>query len=288
MDSICRFVSDDDGSLEIFPLRFVYETELKKFPQPLLAKSYRFMIVSDGEASLSHGGEKTPISRGSVCFFMPESSFYLDMSASFRVIYLDFNSPGLEKYFISTGVDLCETVLHSQDFLLACFDDAIKRVHNYNSTAIMTAVALYALSTLIYSIKESCTKKVSRDSFDAISDFVNTAFNDPMMSLKKLEERFSYSKKHLSRLFKKNLGVGFNKYLNSLRLNYAKTLADEGVGTVKDIAYASGFLDQLYFSRAFKNYFGVTPRDYIKNSPLRKEREFFNKYNTDPRSKFKN
>ena len=33
MRSICNFASDNDKNLEISPLRFVLETELKKFPQ---------------------------------------------------------------------------------------------------------------------------------------------------------------------------------------------------------------------------------------------------------------
>jgi AraC-like DNA-binding protein len=35
----------------------------------------------------------------------------------------------------------------------------------------------------------------------------------------------------------------------------------EGRATVTEIAYATGFSDLSYFSRAFRRRFGMTPRD---------------------------
>ena len=154
MDSICRFVTDDDKALEITPLRFVYETELKKFHQPLYTESFKFMVVSDGAATLFYKGKTFSLVKGSLCFFEQRSTFHLNMDDRFRVIYLDFTSSGLNEYLKSKQAILENPVFYGQDFLLSFFTDAIKMVRNYNASAIMTSSALYALSSIIFSTKE--------------------------------------------------------------------------------------------------------------------------------------
>ena len=51
-------------------------------------------------------------------------------------------------------------------------------------------------------------------------------------------------------------------YLRGLRLEQAKTLIREGGRTMAEISYAVGFNDPHYFSRIFKQEFGMTPTEY--------------------------
>ena len=76
---------------------------------------------------------------------------------------------------------------------------------------------------------------------------------------------FSYTEKYLSSLFKKNMNVGFNQYLNRLRIQYAIELIANNVKSVSRIAELSGYSDSLYFSKVFKKLVGVTPGQHIKD-----------------------
>lgn len=70
---------------------------------------------------------------------------------------------------------------------------------------------------------------------------------------------------HLSRAIKRETGVGFNEYLNALRLQRAEfMLRNENGKSVSDIAFACGFNDSNYFSYRFKRAYGVSPT-HIKN-----------------------
>lgn len=71
------------------------------------------------------------------------------------------------------------------------------------------------------------------------------------------------SPSYFSRIFKRCMGVGFVDYLNALRMANAKSLIQSGATNVVQLAHGVGFADARYFSRVFKQYFGMSPSAYI-------------------------
>ncbi|MFQ8730023.1 MAG: helix-turn-helix domain-containing protein [Enterocloster bolteae] len=53
-------------------------------------------------------------------------------------------------------------------------------------------------------------------------------------------------------------------YLNSYRIEHAKTKLKDSNLSVNEISYSVGFQDARYFSKLFKKYVGITPKDYRK------------------------
>ncbi len=72
------------------------------------------------------------------------------------------------------------------------------------------------------------------------------------------------SKDYLSQLFKKTTGITITEYIRKRRLDSAKKLLDRGT-KINDTAYGLGFCSESYFISCFKNEYGITPREYIKN-----------------------
>ena len=85
------------------------------------------------------------------------------------------------------------------------------------------------------------------------------------ITLSSLAGKFSVSPEHFSRLFKKETGLGFSKYLNSLRLQYAEQLLRSSKGhSITQIAEICGFEDSNYFSKKFKEVYGNSPKKMQK------------------------
>jgi AraC-like DNA-binding protein len=81
------------------------------------------------------------------------------------------------------------------------------------------------------------------------------------LSLNEMARHFSMSPQHFSRLFKKETGMGFNKYLNALRLQKAERwLKQQPHVDVTEIAAECGFADSNYFSKKFKEQYGLPPK----------------------------
>jgi AraC-like DNA-binding protein len=91
------------------------------------------------------------------------------------------------------------------------------------------------------------------------------------ITLSLLAKKFSVSPEHFSRMFKKETGLGFSKYLNSLRLQYAEQLLrSQQAQNITKIAECCGFEDSNYFSKKFKEVYGVSPKKLQKTEHLNK------------------
>lgn len=82
------------------------------------------------------------------------------------------------------------------------------------------------------------------------------------ISLKQLAEMNGVSSTYLSTTFKKETGKAFIDYLNSKRIDMAKHLLKTTKLQIQTIAQHCGFLDMQYFSKVFKKYTGMAPREY--------------------------
>ena len=86
------------------------------------------------------------------------------------------------------------------------------------------------------------------------------------ITLQSLSHEFGISPEHLSRLFKKETGLGFSEYLSLLRLKKAEgALKRNSEMSIAEIAFSCGFNDSNYFCEKFKKVYGVSPLKYKKS-----------------------
>lgn len=80
------------------------------------------------------------------------------------------------------------------------------------------------------------------------------------VTLQNVAERCYVSREHLSRIFKKETGFGFNEYLNLFRLKKANAILTENPKIrVSQVAVRCGFGDSNYFSKQYKKMYGTAP-----------------------------
>lgn len=80
-----------------------------------------------------------------------------------------------------------------------------------------------------------------------------------------LEEVASYvylSPSYFSKIFKEEMKVNFNTYLNRIRIEMSKKLLLDDSIVLVDLSNLVGFEDQSYFSKVFKKMTGVSPGKY--------------------------
>lgn len=86
---------------------------------------------------------------------------------------------------------------------------------------------------------------------------------DENISLSDIADRFYVSKEHLSRLFKKEVGVSVQNYITDKKIEYAKSLLrNYKMITISNIPSMCGYNDLHYFYRIFKKVTGETPVEY--------------------------
>lgn len=76
-----------------------------------------------------------------------------------------------------------------------------------------------------------------------------------------LAEHLGISRRQLERLFKKYLQAVPSRYYLDLRLQRARRLLRESDHPAGEIALLTGFSSAAHFSTAYRNHFGITPRE---------------------------
>lgn len=76
-----------------------------------------------------------------------------------------------------------------------------------------------------------------------------------------LAEHLGISRRQLERLFKKYLQAVPSRYYLDLRLQQARRLLRESDRPAGEIALQTGFSSAAHFSTAYRNHFGITPRE---------------------------
>jgi len=110
-------------------------------------------------------------------------------------------------------------------------------------------------------------KKVTVTSIDQkfleqVLALLEDQFSDPSFSVPQMQENLSMSKAQLHRKLKALTSEAPGKLLRNFRLKRAAQLISQKADTVTQIAYKVGFNDLSYFSKRFKELYGVTPSSY--------------------------
>lgn len=96
-------------------------------------------------------------------------------------------------------------------------------------------------------------------------DFIASHYQEPI-TINDIAGHVGICRSRLYRVFKAHLSISPLQYLTEFRLREACNLMNRQKATVKEVAYAAGFSDPLYFSTVFKKSLGQSPKEYMKSS----------------------
>jgi AraC-like DNA-binding protein len=103
---------------------------------------------------------------------------------------------------------------------------------------------------------------------EAIVRFIRKNFDRPL-SQPQVAKHFNMSSETFCRFFKKNIGRGFVRYLNAVRIGEACNLLMEEKLSIADVAFNAGFNNISNFNRRFIEEKGMTPSDFRASSRVR-------------------
>lgn len=100
------------------------------------------------------------------------------------------------------------------------------------------------------------------DQIKTICTYIDEHFAENI-TLDDLLKMTHFGKSYLLRSFTKQIGLSPYRYLQTVRLDKAKKFLEQGILPI-DVAYMTGFTDQSHFTHFFKEFIGLTPKQYQK------------------------
>lgn len=109
-------------------------------------------------------------------------------------------------------------------------------------------------------------KKIDVTSMDEkflekVMQAIETHIGDPDFNMDKFGQEVSLSRMQLHRKLKALTGESPGEFLRTMRLKRAKQLLESRAGNVSEIAYEVGFNNLSYFSKCYREQFGIAPNE---------------------------
>ena len=97
---------------------------------------------------------------------------------------------------------------------------------------------------------------------------INKHLSDTSFSVEMLADEISMNRRNLDRKLEALIGESPGDLTRRLRLKYASKLLTRKFGNISEIALEVGFSNPAYFSKCFREQYGLTPSEYESNHPL--------------------
>lgn len=263
-ENICHFIPYRNDANTIHTINFVWETEPQVYQRLKSEAVYKLYYIRSGHGCIHTPGKTMPLKHGDLFFTFPASPFAIESGEDFTYMYISFvglrGNAILEQLKIDHGHFLFPDAQAVENF----WENGMAT--NPNMLALMAeSVLLYTFAFLGNRLLYNSKSPRYNQSVNQIKMFIDDHFTDQNFSLDYISQNLSYNKKYISSVFKRHIGISVIEYLNTIRIQNACTMIDQGFTSINDIADRCGYADPQYFSRVFKSRMGMLPTQYVKS-----------------------
>ena len=265
---------DDHIPLNIVPMIVRYEkcSPPKETIGPVMRSIYTLHIVIKGRGYFKVDDKKYEVKSNQMFMIIPSEkiSYYPDKNDPWQYMWIEFNGLGAKNLCKLANITIDNPVytLQNPKIYIKEFSDMLEDAidSKIHSTLNVLSHLLYIFSLLIHEHDNISSKPLSAAEmhFRAIVEYINQNIGDSTLSLNKVSEIFYMNSSYLSRKFKEVMGVNMSKYIISLRMRKAFIMLKTKQFSVTKIAETIGYSSPFYFSKEFKRYTKITPKQYMK------------------------
>lgn len=225
-------------------------------------KDYYLIFAVGGEMNIIINEKKQTLKKNTFIVIEPETYFeYSSQNSFINYYWLHFTGNYAESLIQSFNIEL-NTVYTS------IFNDTIKELFENIFNEYIFSNPFY--ETKLCGLLIEILTQISRARTDIVLntlksvEFINEHYNENI-TVKMLAEMDNMSISYFRTIFKRTTGSTPSEYLTVQRINAACLYFQFYNMTVKEVSYAVGYNDSLYFSKVFKKITGISPKSYIKS-----------------------
>ncbi|MFN0013358.1 MAG: ATP-binding protein [Saprospiraceae bacterium] len=249
---------------ETLPLCLVVEDnpDIQSYIREQLERTFRVLLAPDGRKGLEAAVRHVPdlvISD----VMMPEmdgnqlcAALKTDERTSHIPVVLLTARAGQESRLegLETGAD---------DYLTKPFDARELLTRAQNLVRLREALRKQFSRTVILQPKEIALTSADERFIQRVQENLDENLSNDQFSVEELAAAVSMSRSQLHRKITALIDQPPVEFIRNFRLRRAKEMLEAGTGNISEIGYAVGFASPAYFSKAFRDAFGVAPSEVL-------------------------
>jgi len=239
---------------------------------PASRRNHVIHFVLSGKGKMFYGNKTWEITRGQAFYIAPgeEIGYVSDENDPWSYVWIGYNGVRAEEYSGLAGFTVDHPVRDCAD--IEKIAELIEEI--LQARSLTPAENLYRMSFVLEILSiliRECEEIAARDARNPEEpDFVRYAMEyisknfDKDLRIHDMASKLGVSRSYLSSCFKKSVGCSPQVFILNLRMERAGSLLRTTTLPVNVISDAVGYQDQLAFSKIFKQFYGVSPRDFRK------------------------
>lgn len=231
------------------------------------------IFVQEGKKIISTSSQSYEICE-SEAFFVPMGSYGFSNIASngmYRSLLFFF-----EKHFLlQFAKEYCISQTQSEHLGFCHFganqnlkhlmQSLLLNQERFNDASFLELKAKELLFTLMHSNKKGFLKILSQI-FNRKSSLSEQLNSQPFLQVKDMAKEVRLDGAMFSRKFKEETGITPKEWLDKKRFSKAKMMLEYENKNIAEIAYELDFSSPSWFIKRFKDYYGMTPKQFQKQS----------------------
>ncbi|GHV15722.1 sensor histidine kinase [Bacteroidia bacterium] len=122
-------------------------------------------------------------------------------------------------------------------------------------------------NSLLSNSKKTTLAEIEQSFINIFQEYVEKNITDPDLNIVDIAKHMGLSRSQLYRKIKSLTDYSPNEFVRILRLKYSAQMIISGI-SISEIAYKSGFSSASYFTKCFKEFYKVSPTEFIKGNNL--------------------
>lgn len=237
---------------------------------------YHILFVSEGFGSFETKEQKSQVQFDNAILLRPGQwhRYRPNRETGWREYWVGFSGPGFKTIFDGHCFgDRCVFGVHRAAGLRQTFETLIATAQENGPALQQSMVAqVHSLLAQLYASTSAHppTAKEALKMVERAREMMRSA-EGQNLSLEETARRLGTSYPNFRRIFREHTGVAPHQYRLRLKLSHARDLLLNTGLSIKEVAFRSGFEEEQYFCRFFKNTTGKTPssyrREYLASNP---------------------
>lgn len=230
------------------------------------SKIYILFYVVEGRGLLRYNGKEYELSQEDSFMVFPECDYALecDYFSPWELRYIEFHGLDISWILSLTAFSVTTPVAPKISGLAPLYNipcgDMTSDFLSIRTHAMLYYLFSYYIEHFPYALK------LSNNYVEAARDYILANYVEPDCTPKAVCEFVKLDRTYLYKLFKKETGFSVGEYIIRYRVERASMMLKRSDMSIKNIAIAVGFMDQLYFSKIFKKYMHMSPTAYRKTA----------------------
>ena len=227
---------------------------------------YYLQYCLEGGIRISADGKTQTLKPGQILLLPPNTPYFCENAAE-KVVYYWIHFTGKDAGGLLRRCDLeCNKIYtvgmgeRIPRLFRALFREFLWRDRCFEDSGQACMVNIFAELSRMRDLNTRADNAPMETLFRSLSYFHNNIHKPITVAELAATEHFSPSRYRT--VFRRCMGLSPSEYMTHMRMRRACELLSMADLSVREVAEACGYTDPLYFSRAFRNHFGVAPSKY--------------------------